>query len=127
MISISQKTDKDICILTPYGRIDHATSDDFEKFLDSTIQDNSRKIIIDFSNCNYVSSSGLRVLLVTSKTLQKDAGSLVLCNLPPHIEDIFETAGFTKIFNITDSVETALTATRSELIHQNPEKKTEEK
>lgn len=118
---------KDVCILTPYGRIDHATSDDFEKFLDRVTQNDSKKIIIDFSNCNYVSSSGLRVLLVTSKTLQKETGSLVLCNLPSHIEDIFETSGFTKIFNISDSIEDALTKTQMELSHHHLRKKVEEK
>lgn len=108
MLNISQKEKDGVSILSVYGRVDHASSSDFEQTLLSAVQRGHKFIILDFSNFNYISSSGLRSLLLISKTLKQNNGMLVLSMIPPHIYEVLETSGLHSIFNLCDSVEDGL-------------------
>lgn len=113
MLNISQDTHNDVLILYPFGRIDHVSSHDFEEELLATIHKGVQKIIIDLSNINYISSSGLRVLLLAAKTLEEQKGFLLLTSIPENVYEVFLVAGFHKIFSIYDSTQDALKALTS--------------
>jgi anti-sigma B factor antagonist len=57
--------------------------------------------VVDFAELEYISSAGLGILLMTQRRLRESgAGSLRLINLNKHIRDVFQYAGFDKIFEI---------------------------
>lgn len=66
------------------------------------------RVIFDFSKTEYVASAGLRVLLSTTRSILKTGGTVVLSSLSPQVRQVFEIAGFTKIFTISGSREEAL-------------------
>lgn len=58
------------------------------------------KITLNFSALDYVSSAGLRALLMLQKQVNRTGGSLSLCNVSPAIMEVFEMTGFSGILNI---------------------------
>jgi anti-anti-sigma factor len=68
------------------------------------------KLIVNFAKVSYISSGGLRVFLTALKWTRADNGDLKLVELEKNVEKIFRLAGFTKIFNIMDDIESALHA-----------------
>lgn len=85
-------------IVTVEGRLDTTTSPELSKELDNSL-DNINKLIFDFSKLEYISSSGLRVLLSAQKAM-RSRGSMTVKNVPEMIMEIFEITGFTDILTI---------------------------
>lgn len=92
------------------GRLDAKTSEAFEQQLIAAIASGSRKILLDFSSLDYISSAGLRVLLLAAKKLQESGGKIALCALRPSLKTVFDIAGFSTIFPIHAAREEALAA-----------------
>lgn len=101
---------QDISIVEIEGRIDAKTASDIEQELITLQEQNRSKIIVDFSQVNYISSGGLRVFLTALKWTRANNGDLKLVSLEKNVEKIFKLAGFTKIFNIMPDKESALQA-----------------
>ncbi len=85
-------------IVTVEGRLDTTTSPELSKELDNFL-DNINKLIFDFPKLEYISSSGLRVLLSAQKAM-RSRGSMTVKNVPEMIMEIFEITGFTDILTI---------------------------
>jgi anti-sigma B factor antagonist len=98
----------DIVILAPRHRVDTNTSPEVEKIIFENIGDGDGKMVIDFSQVDYVSSAGLRVLLKTAKKMKKGGGKLGLCNLNDQIKEVLELSGFLGIIDCHDSVEACI-------------------
>lgn len=92
------------------GRLDTTNYSILEKKLMEIIDGGEINIIVDCYEMDYVSSSGLRILLMTLKRITAVRGKFVLCSLQPNIREIFEISGFTNIFEIYPDQHTALTA-----------------
>ncbi len=86
------------------GRIDGLTSNDINKYLTNLIESGNRNIILDFREVNYLSSIGLRILLVNQQKLKSVGGDLGIYGLTPQIIDIFKMSGFLKIFTILETL-----------------------
>lgn len=99
---------KDVQIVEIEGRIDAHTAPEVEKALTALLAMGAVRIIVDFTQVNYISSGGLRVFLTALKQTRANNGDLKLVRLIPNVEKIFKLAGFTKIFNIMSDVESAL-------------------
>lgn len=69
-------------------------------------------LAIDLSQLDYISSAGLRVLLVVAKKVQQAKGKVVLFGLGPNVREVFSISGFDKIFAIRDDAAAALAAVR---------------
>ena len=91
-----------ITILTPTGRVDTSTAKAFETAVMDAINA-SKKIAIRFNEIDYISSAGLRVVLMAGKKLQASGGILVLINMPDKIFAVFKMSGFDKILKICSS------------------------
>lgn len=102
-----QKTEK-CMIVSINGRLDTTNYSILEKKLMDMIEVHEDKILIDCSNMDYVSSSGLRILLMALKKITLAKGKFVLCSLQDNIREIFEISGFTNIFEIYGNREEAL-------------------
>ena len=80
------------------GRVDTTTAPELEKVIkDST--DGTTKLVFDFAKVEYISSAGLRVLLLAQKIMNKQGG-MIVTNCSEDISEIFEVTGFTDILTI---------------------------
>lgn len=84
--------------LTPIGRLDTATSPQLQTAIDENISDVT-DLTIDLVKLQYLSSSGLRVLMNAQK-IMKGRGEMVIINVNEDIMDIFDMTGLTDIFTI---------------------------
>jgi anti-anti-sigma factor len=106
-MDIREETQDGVLVVAPVGRLDSNSSDDLERTLRSRLEA-GRRLVIDLGAVDYVSSAGLRVLLLAAKRLHDSEGQLVLCGLGDSVHQIFEFAGFLRIFTIEPSRPAAL-------------------
>ncbi len=107
-MEIKQVKHGEIAILNLIGRLDANTSGELESVLIPMIDGGEKKLILDFSALDYISSAGLRLLLLAAKKLRNNKGEIILCSMKDFIKEIFEISGFTPIFTIVDTKEDAL-------------------
>ncbi|HEX3896274.1 MAG TPA: STAS domain-containing protein [Rudaea sp.] len=107
-IEIQQEQQGATRILALSGRLDTDTSADVELTLQDLLGAGERNFLIDLTGIGYVSSAGLRVLLATAKQLEGGKGSLRLCGLNPSVRQVFDVAGFSKLFALFPDRATAL-------------------
>ena len=96
------KIEGDAVRVTPYGRISSDNSEQFQSIMNSALGD-SMHIILDLNETEYISSSGLRVLLRTKQALGK-TGTFKLVNVGKGIMEILEITGFDSILDIDESI-----------------------
>jgi len=103
------ETKMDSCIIVGIkGRLDTTNYGILEKKLMDMIEGQQHRIIVECSAMDYVSSSGLRILLMALKKITLAKGKFVLCGLQDNIREIFEISGFTNIFEIHPTRDEAL-------------------
>ena len=90
------------------GRIDSTNARDFEDAMTAVIEASDRAVIIDGANLAYISSAGLRSLLLIGKELWNRDAKLAICSLSASIREVFEISGFDKIISIHGSPAEAL-------------------
>jgi anti-anti-sigma factor len=95
-------------VLAPRGRVDSASSGELEAALLRHLGAGRTRLAVDLGAVEYISSAGLRVLLMLVKKLQGSGGRLVLCAMPDSVRLVFELAGFVPLFEIEGSREAAL-------------------
>lgn len=106
-ISTSQYKHCDVIKVT--GRLDSFTSPKLAEELAKVNNQNRYKLILDFTNLDFVSSAGLRVLIAGLKNCKRyNRGELVVAGLSPAIQSVFELAGFHRIFKIFPDVLSAV-------------------
>ena len=101
------KTDG-VTVLALSGRLDTLNYGVLEKKLQSLFDDQRIRIVLDCKDLDYVSSSGLRILLMYLKKANGTGGKLTLSRLSRNIREIFDISGFTSIFDIYDNTEDAV-------------------
>ena len=92
------------------GRIDGANARDFESAVQAAISECEGPVIIDCKNLSYISSAGLRAILLIAKTLGKRQVKFALCSLSAPIAEIFQISGFDQIISTNPSQDDALAA-----------------
>jgi len=90
------------------GRLDTTNYSKLEEKLQALLDRGERKLVINCSSMDYVSSSGLRVFLMFLKKLNAIQGELCVCCLQENIKEIFKISGFSSIFKIFETEGQAL-------------------
>jgi len=80
------------------GRLDTVTAPSLEEELKANL-DGVQELVLDFQALEYISSAGLRVLLMAQKTMNKQ-GSMVIRNVNETIAEVFEITGFADMLTI---------------------------
>ena len=83
---------------------------ELEERLFQTISDRSKRMIVDFKNLNYISSSGLRVIHKANKALIREDGRIILCSMQKYVREIFKMTGIDSFVPILDTMDEALKA-----------------
>lgn len=105
-MEVKSEAKEGVTVLTPTGRVDTSTAKAFEGAVMAAI-DTNKKIAIGFNEIDYISSAGLRVVLMAGKKLSAASGVLVLINMPDKIFQVFKMSGFDKILKICPTFEEA--------------------
>ena len=95
-------------IIALNGRLDAYSSNEVERSINTLIDGGCVRIVVNFNGVEYISSSGLRVMLAALKRLRKLEGDLKLACLKPYVKEVFDIAGFTQLFEICDEEDDAV-------------------
>lgn len=100
----------EILILRPVGRLDSNSSPELERAVISSLGSGCRRMLFDLAEMEYISSAGLRVVLLTGKKLRACEGKLVLVSMRATAREVFEMSGFLTLFATASTIDEALQA-----------------
>ena len=112
LMDIKQERDGDVVIVRLSGRLDSGAAASAEEQLDAALCGEPPRLAIDMSELSYISSAGLRVLLVLAKKVQQQKGKVALGGLVPNVREVFAVSGFDTIFSIESDPASAIAAVR---------------
>lgn len=90
----------DTCIVTAKGRLDGAASTAFAEKIGGLITSASPKLLIDLAGVDFVTSAGLRAVLLLVKKVKAAGGSFALCGVQDSVREVLDMTGFTGMFNV---------------------------
>ena len=108
---VSNRQFADVVVVAPVGRIDHAAAGEFERALAPLLpQSDSDKgsLILDFAGVEYISSVGLRVLMIAAKQAHAHGARIAVAAPQPVVGEIFAISRFDKVLELFPSVRGAL-------------------
>ncbi|NCB98285.1 MAG: anti-sigma factor antagonist, partial [Bacteroidia bacterium] len=106
MFNITTSSTESLVTLVPEGRLDTINSKNLESTLMSFLE-SQNYIIINFSKCTYLASSGIRLLIMATKSLTSKGGGLFLSDLSPEVYMVLEMAGLIPVLQIAKSEDVA--------------------
>lgn len=98
-------------LVIPEGRLDFSAAAGFEKQLNQVLAGAGTPpaaVILDCAALEYVSSAGLRALLLATRAAQRAGISFALCALKPAVQEVFDLSGFSRIITVYQDRATAL-------------------
>ena|SRR5271165_4605771 len=96
-MNLTHKVWSGLLVIRPRGRVDSDTAGTFEAHCVSLICEGPTKVIVDFSDVDYISSAGLRALLIAAKKAKSLGGALTLCGLKGSVGKVMSVSGFDTI------------------------------
>ncbi len=111
-MAIETERDGVTLIATAEERVDGVNAREFQNDLESAVEETDRTVILDLQRLVYISSAGLRVILLTAKALQRQQANFAVCSLSESVREIFEISGFDKIIPVHGNVPDAIAALR---------------
>ncbi|MDP2423290.1 MAG: STAS domain-containing protein [Bacteroidales bacterium] len=109
-MEIKEIQKNDVTIIEIIGRLDTSNYNQLESKINELLEKGHIRLLVDCSQMDYVSSSGLRIFLVGLKKIISIKGKFALCGLQENIREIFEISGFNSIFSIYPNLDEALSS-----------------
>jgi anti-anti-sigma factor len=106
-MQISHQNTPGATVLSLLGRLDELATTEVEQAFTGILNNENQGLIVNMEGVEYVSSSGLRVLLMLMKAMKNQQRVLKLCNLSPFVAEVFEVSNFSVMFDVHDSLESA--------------------
>jgi len=98
----------DALIVEIAGRLNANSATEFQEQILTKIDAGDNILALNFTQVDYISSAGLRVLLMAAKKINASAGKMVLFELKDQIKEVFDISGFTQIFQIFQTKDEAI-------------------
>jgi stage II sporulation protein AA (anti-sigma F factor antagonist) len=92
-----------VTLVSLQGQLNSANAAAIETEVLALVDGGVRKLVLDFAGLGYISSAGLRMVLVVAKRLKQEGGLLVLCGMQPQVREVFDISGFLAILNVEPS------------------------
>jgi anti-sigma B factor antagonist len=108
---ISQERYGDALVLALSGRIDNSTTEGLKTGLDAYVaacKNGGDRLVLDFTKVEYISSVGLRILMLAAKQAREQGGTIVVAAMQPVVREIFEISRFNLVFECLGTVRDAL-------------------
>src|SRR3954470_1966492 len=110
-MDISSSRFADVVMTTPVGRIDHLSASQLEQALSPLLDvmaTDTGAIVLDFGGVDYISSVGLRVLMIAAKKMRARHATIAVASLQPVAQEIFDISRFDQVLDVYPSVREAL-------------------
>src|SRR6185295_17391375 len=107
-MEISESKRNGVVVIRLKGRLDASNAGEFEQKLLALIAAGHTRLVIDCEPLEYISSAGLGVLLAAAKRLRSSNGQVALAALKEQIQEVFDIAGFSAIFEVHRSLDEAV-------------------
>lgn len=107
-IVLKEERKGEVLVLRMEGRLDAISSPAAEKKVFDFINSGQHKLLLNFAGIDYLSSSGMRMLLSTAKKLKTLSGKLVVCSLNENVLDLLKMSGFDHVLALSKNEEEAL-------------------
>ena len=108
-MEVSEEMVGNVVVLAAAGRVDSTSSGEFGTHLDAHAG-HPADMLLDMAGVEFVSSAGLRVLLMTLKKLRASGRTLALCSLRPPVREVLEITGFNSLLLAYPDRQAALAA-----------------
>lgn len=108
MLNVQSETRKNVEYIRVIGRVDGFTAQQLESALDAAIKAKRYKIVVDFSETEFLASAGMRALLHARQQVQDHNGDVRLANMSDFIAQALKLVGLDKLFKIYDNADAAL-------------------
>jgi anti-anti-sigma factor len=109
-MDLQTRTEDNAIVVTISGRLDAVTAPDYESKIREMIDRGNAYFVVDFEQLDYISSAGLRALLLMGKLLKEKDGRVCFANVKGNVRSVFDMSGFSTIFQMEDSTAAALAA-----------------
>jgi anti-sigma B factor antagonist/stage II sporulation protein AA (anti-sigma F factor antagonist) len=112
-VEIASRVHGDVLVVAPSGRLDHAVAADFERTLLPLLDPaagSKAGVIIDLTRVDYISSVGLRVLMIAGKSMRARRSRIAVAGLQKVVAEIFAISRFDGVVEVYPSVDAALAA-----------------
>jgi anti-anti-sigma factor len=112
-VDITNRAHGDVLVVKPTGRIDHSTAADFERAVVPLLDASGgacRALVFDFAGVPYISSVGLRVLVIASKAMRGRGGRVAVASMQPVVSEIVGICRLGSLVDLHPTVEAALVA-----------------
>ena len=100
--------EKNMKIISLEGKMDAISAPEFEEQMGEWLEQGETSFIINLGEVNYMSSAGLRSILIVAKKLKEQDGKLIFVNLREEVQKIFRISGFSSMIPTYESLEAAL-------------------
>ncbi len=107
-MEIQTRKEKVAVVVSVKGRMDAVTAPEFDKRVIDLISKGEKTFLINLDELDYISSAGLRSILALAKKLKEKEGKLLFAGLKGPVEEVFKISGFSSMFKLFDSEESAL-------------------
>jgi anti-anti-sigma factor len=109
-VELSHRKLADVIVVTPKGQLDHPTAQQLQQALQPVLDDAAgvSALVLDFAGVEYISSMGLRVLLLAAKHMRSRNARIAVAALQPVVDEIFGIARFRHVVEVFPSVRDAL-------------------
>lgn len=107
-MTLATETTASATIIPLQGQINSANATALESEVLAIVDGGIKRLVLDFSTLDYISSAGLRMVLVVAKRIKQEGGLLVLCAMQPHVREVFDISGFLAILNVEPTRAAAL-------------------
>lgn len=102
-----ESTDK-AHIISLQGQVNSSNAATVETEVLDVVAKGAKNMLLNMTELSYISSAGLRVVLVLAKRLKQAGGKLVIYGMQSHVREVFDISGFLAILNVTASRAEAL-------------------
>jgi anti-anti-sigma factor len=109
-MEIQTRKEQQALVVQVKGRLEAVTSPEFDQAFAGWLAGGERRFVLSLEGLDYVSSAGLRSLLVAAKQLKAVQGRLVLCGLTKSVAEVFKISGFDTLLTVRPSEAAALEA-----------------
>lgn len=111
-MDLTHEVSDGLLVVRPKSRLDSASAAAFEAQCAALIVGGPNKVVVDFSDVDYISSAGLRALLIAAKKAKSLGGALTLCGLRGSVKEVIAVSGFDTILGAHADVSEASAALR---------------
>lgn len=108
MSNLNHDVTDGVLVLKPARRIDSSSAKSFEDDAAALLDGGPKKVVIDATDLDYISSAGLRVILTTAKKAKAAGGGLTIACARNNVKEVLAVSGFDNIFGLHDSVAQAI-------------------